>query len=134
MEWAAPLRHRFTRILDELGVDSAWAIAPQWQSQRRPSALQCLGLTRLVEEALSNVIKHSHARRVCVECDIATPSLLRLRVEDDGQGFDTAAARHLSVGLRSMAARAARIGGTLSVDSRPGHTTVCVEVPLAAGG
>ena len=133
--WIAPLRHRFIRILDELNVVSEWRFAAAWHvGGPPPSMLQCLGLARILEEALSNVIKHSHARRVCVECDIATPSLLRLRVEDDGQGFDTAAARHLSVGLRSMAARAARIGGTLSVDSRPGHTTVCVEVPLAAGG
>lgn len=41
VQQAAPLRHRFTLLFDEMGVASQWRIAPQWQG--RPSALQCLG-------------------------------------------------------------------------------------------
>ena len=82
VQWAAPLRHRFTRILDELGVVSHWQIAAQWQGV--PSALQCLGLTRLAEEALSNVIKHSQARHLRVTCAQPRPAVLEVRIEDDG--------------------------------------------------
>ena len=117
VQWAAPLRHRFTRILDEMGVTSLWDMPPHWQG--RPSALQCLGLTRLVEEALSNTIKHSRARQVRVQCTQPQGGALCLRIEDDGVGFDVEAVRHagLSVGMRSMMARAERIGGALEVVS-----------------
>lgn len=129
VQWAAPLRHRFTRILDEMGVASEWRVAPQWPD--RPSALQCLGLTRLVEEALSNVIKHSQARHLRVDVQ-PSPGLLSVRIEDDGVGFDVAAVRGagLSVGMRSMASRAERMGGTLQVESAPGRTVVGVELLL----
>ena len=132
VQWAAPLRHRFTRILDEMGVASQWRIAPQWQGEGdRPSALQCLGLTRLVEEALSNVIKHSQARHLRVEVQ-PSPGMLAVQVEDDGVGFDVRAVQcaGLSVGMRSMAARAERIGGALQVQSRPGRTVVGVVLLL----
>ena len=130
VQWAAPLRHRFTRILDEMGVTSRWDMPPQWQG--RPSALQCLGLTRLVEEALSNTIKHSRARQVRVQCTQPQPDVLCLRIEDDGVGFDVQAVQHagLSVGMRSMAARAERMGGTLEVVSGASGTVVRLEMPL----
>ena len=130
VQWAAPLRHRFTRILDELGVVSHWQIAAQWQGV--PSALQCLGLTRLAEEALSNVIKHSQARHLRVTCAQPRPAVLEVRIEDDGVGFDVAAVQHagLSVGMRSMVARAARIGGTCQVQSGPSGTLVLVTLVL----
>ncbi|THU02822.1 histidine kinase [Lampropedia puyangensis] len=138
VQWVAPLRHRFTHILDELDVASEWNISPQWPAPYLPSALQCLGLTRLMEEALSNVIKHSHARhlRVAIETGIATPrqeGVLVVRIEDDGTGFDVAAVRQagLSVGMRSMAARSERIGAQLQVTSSPCGTMVSVLMVLA---
>ena len=130
VQWAAPLRHRFTRILDEMGVTSLWDIPPHWQG--RPSALQCLGLTRLVEEALSNTIKHSRARQVRVQCTQPQGGALCLRIEDDGVGFDVEAVRHagLSVGMRSMMARAERIGGALEVVSSSAGTKLTVKLAL----
>lgn len=68
----------------------------------RPSALQCLGLTRLVEEVLSNTIKHSRARQVRVQCTQPQGGALCLRIEDDGVGFDVEAVRH--AGLASACA------------------------------
>ncbi len=123
VQWAAPLRHRFTRILDEMGVASEWHTAPHWQE--RPSALQCLGLTRLVEEALSNAIKHSQARHVRVDVCVGA-GVFAVRIEDDGVGFDVPAVQGagLSVGMRSMAARAERMGARFSVESAPGATVV----------
>ena len=130
VQWAAPLRHRFTRILDEMGVTSLWDMPPHWQG--RPSALQCLGLTRLVEEALSNTIKHSRARQVRVQCTQPQGGALCLRIEDDGVGFDVQAVKHagLSVGMRSMVARAERIGGKLEVVSSSSGTKLTVELAL----
>lgn len=132
VQWLAPLRHRFTAIFDALGVACRWQIEPIWQGGVRPSALQCLALTRVVEEALTNVIKHSGARSVSVSCTQPEPQRLRLRMADDGVGFDVAAVQQadLSVGLRSMAARAERLGGRLSVESGSAGTQVHVELAL----
>ena len=130
VQWAAPLRHRFTRIFDEMGVTSKWDMPLQWRG--RPSALQCLGLTRLVEEALSNAIKHSRARQVRVQCTQPHRGALCLSIVDDGVGFDVQAVQHagLSVGMRSMAARTERMGGTLEVESGPAGTVVTVVLAL----
>ena len=139
VQWAAPLRHRVTRILDEMGVASEWRIAAQWRGPVEeggcPSALQCLLLTRLVEEALSNVIKHSQARRVCVECTLPLPGVFAVRVEDDGRGFDVAAVQRagMSVGMRSMAARAERMGAMFRVDSGASGTVVTVTLHMPPG-
>ena len=130
VQWAAPLRHRATSILDELDVVSEWQIPPHWQV--RPSVQQCLGLSRLVEEALSNVIKHSRAQHLWVECTQPLPHTLVVRIKDDGVGFDVNAVQraNLSVGMRSMAARADRIGGRFTVQSSAQGTVVQVVLAL----
>ena len=133
VQWIAPIRHRFTRIFDELDIDSRWQVASAWSGNtHRPTALQCLVLARLLEEALSNILKHSQARRVLV--DVQQPSVDRMQVsiEDDGVGFDVQAVQQsgLSVGMRSMTARAERLGTVLRVDSGNGGTRLSVTVKL----
>ncbi|WP_301116327.1 7TM diverse intracellular signaling domain-containing protein [Pusillimonas sp. (ex Stolz et al. 2005)] len=134
VQWLAPLRHRFTRLFDELEVAITWDVAEKWRT--RPSALHCLGLARLVEEALSNVIKHGRARHVRVVCAQPKADILRIVVEDDGVGFDVQAVRDAGqgVGMRSMAARAERLGGSLDVESGPDGTVVCVTVQVKQDG
>lgn len=131
-QWAAPIRHRFTHLFDEMGVESNWQFDEVWQDQ--PSPLQCLGLTRLIEEVLSNIIKHSRAKHVRICCSQPQADVLQLEISDDGVGFDLAAVQHagLSVGMRSMAARAERMGAKLHIVSSPEGTSVSVRVPLAA--
>lgn len=130
-EWAAPLRHRYMQLFDELDVACRWTLPPHWRPA--PTALQCLALQRVVEESLTNVIKHSRARHVRVSLALHEGSSLRLEIEDDGIGFDVDAVRtaNLSVGVRSMHDRVARVGGTLALRSAPGATCVCVTLPLA---
>lgn len=132
VQWAAPLRHRFTRLFDEMEVRSSWAVDERWRHP--PNALLCLGLTRLVEEALSNVIKHSRANHVSVTCAQPEAGRLHLVIADDGVGFDVAAVRSagLSVGMRSMAARMERLGGTFEVESGAEGTVVSVTVAFDA--
>ncbi|WP_140468188.1 sensor histidine kinase [Hymenobacter nivis] len=86
---------------------------------------------RLVQELLTNVVKHARARQVLVQLMRHGPDL-QLVVEDDGCGFDPAA-RPPGVGLRSVQARAQYLGGTAEVQSRPGQgTTVSLELRLPA--
>ncbi|MBF5005385.1 histidine kinase [Diaphorobacter sp. NR2-3-3-1] len=133
VQWIAPLRHRFTRIFDELEVDSSWQVAPQWLDPAlRPSVLQSLNLSRLVEDALSNVIKHSRATRVRVRCEQPDATRFVVCVEDNGVGFDVTSMQQqrTSVGMRSMTARAAHIAGTLTIESGTCGTQVAVEITL----
>lgn len=86
---------------------------------------------RIVQEALTNVGRHSHAREASVIVIFADEAL-RAIVEDNGTGFDTDAARQRkSLGLIGMHERARLVGGRLAIESRPGQgTTVLVEVPI----
>src|SRR5256885_1363686 len=97
-----------------------------------PGALQCLALTRVLEEALANVIKHSRAQCVQVQLQWPEPHWLMLRITDDGAGFDVAAVQQagMGVGLRSMQARLQRLGGHLDMDSEPGATVLAAWLPV----
>ncbi len=134
VEWIAPLRHRFTNILDDLGLDSRWRVPQQWVI--KPSAVQCMALTRIVEEAFSNIIKHSRASFVEVSCELSADGLMVLTIQDNGVGFDVAAVQRagLSVGLRSMEARAQRMDATFKATSHPGETRLVISLQLSAPG
>ncbi len=130
-QWLAPLRHRFVRLLETLDVASEWHVPERWPVL--PGATQCLALTRFVEEAMTNVIKHAHARRVALRLERDADGM-RLCIEDDGVGFDLDAVLNagLSVGIHSMRRRIARIGGTLHISSAPGRTLLCVHLGAGA--
>lgn len=78
------------------------------------------------------MVKHSRARRVGVALRQPAPGELLLEIEDDGVGFDVDAVRaaNLSVGVRSMATRIARVGGTLDIASAPGRTRLLARLAL----
>jgi signal transduction histidine kinase len=84
---------------------------------------------RLVQEALTNVVRHAGARRAKVEV-LERDGHLDLVVTDDGQGFD-AAVRAAGFGLRGMRERVELLGGRLEVASGPGGTRLAAEVPVA---
>lgn len=123
-EWMARTRHRFSTLFDELDVTSHWSCLPEWPEP--PSVAACLELTRLLEEALSNVLKHSAATEVDIRLDADVHGALTLEVRDNGVGFDIAAVSHEAsgIGLSSMQARIARLGGHLHLESRPGRSVV----------
>jgi signal transduction histidine kinase len=93
----------------------------------RPEAEQ--ELYRLAQEALNNVLKHAHARHVSIELDVTTNRAV-LEVADDGVGFEPDLHGGHGFGLPGMRERAAKLGGTLQVESAPGAgTRIRVEVP-----
>ena len=98
----------------------------------RLSSLHRITIYRITQEALHNAAKHSRARTVSILLD-RRPDGLRLIVEDDGVGFDVAAAdgNGSGLGLHSLRERAGLLGGTLSIESSPGAgTAVVVDLPL----
>jgi signal transduction histidine kinase len=89
-------------------------------------------LYRVTQETLNNVGKHAGASRVTVSLAAENGSV-RLRINDDGVGFDPVAASRLlsqgHFGLAGMRERVEMVGGHLTIDSAPGNgTTVDVEM------
>jgi signal transduction histidine kinase len=94
---------------------------------------------RVVQEALTNVVRHARAARVSVFLERRPDQLLAV-VEDNGAGFDPAAAPRTprpngGLGLPGMRERVALVAGTLQIESSPGAgTTVFVRIPLPQPG
>ncbi len=91
-------------------------------------------LFRVASEAVSNALKHAHAKEIAVALDIRDGAAT-LTVWDDGRGFDQAGHQpqpgHL--GLPGMRERVERIGGLLQIESAPGAgTTITVRVAIPA--
>jgi signal transduction histidine kinase len=93
-------------------------------------------LYRVTQESLNNVGKHAGASRVTVSLAAENGSV-RLRINDDGVGFDPVAAGRLlsegHFGLAGMRERVEMVGGHLSIDSAPGSGTT-VDVAMANQG
>jgi signal transduction histidine kinase len=83
---------------------------------------------RIAQEALANVARHARATLVEVTLGTTDTGALQLKVTDDGAGFDAARAAS-GMGLSNMQARAAEAGGSVTVRSQPGNTSVVLSVP-----
>ncbi|MBX3605996.1 MAG: cache domain-containing protein [Piscinibacter sp.] len=91
-------------------------------------------LFRVTQESLTNIQKHAGASSVQVRL-IRHARGVRLTITDDGVGFDVPSIRvdpRRGIGLRNMRERVETIGGTFTIDSRPGRTVVRAELPRAA--
>ncbi len=90
---------------------------------------------RVVQESITNVLRHASARRIDVRIE-RRPNAISISIRDDGRGFDTAgtlgrAAADGHLGVVGMRERVRGRGGTFAVDSRPGAgTRITVELPL----
>ena len=98
------------------------------KGQSVPSRVS-IEVLRVLQEALNNVRKHAHARRIVVRLEHRRTSLV-LSVRDDGVGFDPAEVER-GYGRQSMHERAQSIGARLRIASTRGRgTTVSLHVPL----
>jgi signal transduction histidine kinase len=87
-------------------------------------------LYRVVQESLTNIVKHANAHNVSVSIARRGPTVAAV-IEDDGAGFDQRAVREEGVGLLGMRERLSFVDGRLEIESRPGAgTTIVAEVPL----
>ena len=96
-----------------------------------PSAVQ-IGLYRILQEALTNVARHSGAKAVSIRF-ARSATALEVAVIDDGCGFDAKAVAVSShrLGIQSMRERTAMLGGTFSFAAQRKGTKILVHVPLA---
>jgi signal transduction histidine kinase len=95
---------------------------------RLPAEIET-ALYRIVQEALTNVVKHAQARHVSIVVTRRAGSVATL-IEDDGKGFVPAEDSE-GLGVVGMRERVALLDGTLQIESGAGGgTTIAVEVPL----
>ena len=87
---------------------------------------------RTLQEALTNVVKHSGANTVAVDM-VVSESMLSLEIHDDGHGIGaTDLEKQHSFGLRGLAERARSVGGWLEVSLGKGGAALLLTVPVAA--
>ena len=133
-------------LLDDLGLPAALAhlgndlakrsgltvrVLPQVQEERLPE-MQAVSLFRVAQEALRNVERHANATQVDIRLDDSGDQL-RLRITDDGRGFDVKnieLSKDRGIGLSNMRERVERNGGTFQLVSQPGHTALTASFPL----
>ncbi|WP_284615307.1 sensor histidine kinase [Aquabacterium humicola] len=109
---------------DASGIDVHRTIEPL---RLRPNAE--LVVYRLVQEALTNISKYAQARNVWISLALHEGAVLA-SVRDDGIGFDTHTATRAAYGLVGMRYRVAAEGGTLAIESSPGHgALILVTLP-----
>jgi signal transduction histidine kinase len=114
-------------IAEQSGTDVD--IAAQLGDARLPPVAET-ALYRIVQEALTNVVKHASARRVSITL-VRKGATAVVVVEDDGTGFDPGTTRRDALGLVGMRERVALVGGRLEIESSPGGgTTLVAEVPV----
>jgi GAF domain-containing protein len=136
-------------LLDDLGLPAAlrWYVGAQAERAglaaevvagalpRDLSPALATSCFRIVQEAVTNVVRHARATRLTVTLDCADATL-DLTVSDDGAGFDVPAARRRalegeSLGLLGLEERAELAGGRSVIESAPGQgTTVRVSLPV----
>ncbi|MDE3231658.1 MAG: GAF domain-containing sensor histidine kinase [Chloroflexota bacterium] len=96
---------------------------------RLPAAVE-VAVYRITQEAVTNVIRHAHARSCCVRLQV-TDALLLLDVYDDGVGMGDSG--RVGVGLASMRERAEELDGTFTLsEAQPSGTCVTVRLPLGS--
>ncbi|UVL55905.1 PAS domain S-box protein [Pseudomonas sp. B21-035] len=129
-------------------LDAGIASAIEWQARRFEARTQipCLvqvpenlpplsdakaiGLFRILQEALTNVMRHAQAHTVQISLSLDGQTL-RLTVIDDGVGFVLEQSRPTSFGLVGMRERVLMLGGSMTLESEPGEgTSLSVAIPL----
>lgn len=129
-------------------LDAGIASAIEWQARRFEARTQipCLvqvpdnlpslpdataiGLFRILQESLTNVMRHAEAHTVELNLTLSD-GVLCMSIADDGKGFDQRAERPVSFGLVGMRERVLIMGGQLHLDTSPGEgTTLRIHIPL----
>jgi signal transduction histidine kinase len=125
------LRFRLGKRLEAAGIRFEWHVqeTPPLPWLNSTASLQIL---RILQEALTNVLKHAAADVIRVETGSGADHVF-IRLLDNGRGFDVAAVsqKPSGRGLQNLHRRAAALHGRVDIASRPGETIVALFLPLA---
>ncbi len=129
----AAWRNRWDSRLQAIGLDLCWQVGDDLE-QLELGSNATLQVMRVLQEAVTNTVKHAVAQKVtvCAGIDEAAERALVLDIRDNGRGLDVAPASTGGRGLRHMAQRAETLGGTLTVANAPGGgVLVRLRIPLS---
>ncbi|MDR0779574.1 MAG: hypothetical protein LBF16_02620, partial [Pseudomonadales bacterium] len=125
-ELIAPLRHRLMRAFEARGIDCQWQLT-DLTGIRLLDARTSAGTMRVLQEGLTNVLRHSGATSAEVKVGVKDKAL-QLSIFDNGHGFDQSTPSS-GLGLRSMRTRVSRLGGRFDVQSSKKGTALTIEIP-----
>lgn len=128
------VRWYLDRQVTDTGVAVEFVSLSLKDDDRFPATLET-ACFRIVQEGVTNIVRHAGAKRISVKLERNGGELL-LVISDDGIGFDPEAVRAAETratwGLTAMEERAQAVGGTLTIDSAPSRgTQICAIFPLA---
>lgn len=123
----ANFRHRWDENLSALGIEARWQIADSVLSQNI-GAHQVMQVLQVLQEALTNVVKHASASRIDIAIRREPGGEIVFEVLDDGYGIDENAAAR-GRGRLSMHRRAERLGGRLQIERATQGTRVMLRIP-----
>ena len=122
-DWRAEIMAR----LEQADIKAFWS-RPEEDLPQTLSSRVFMQVTRILREAVSNVIRHSGATACEIRCRVS-PTTLRIIVRDDGRGISVDLRQGL--GMTTMKRRAKKIEGQCLVESRPGAgVVISLTVPL----
>jgi len=131
-EMLSPLRHRLSVLFESQHIACHWQLSGI-ENIHLPTA-RSMDVMRILQEGLTNVLKHSHADSVHIELS-DDAGQLTLVIKDNGVGFDpVVSAPQGGTGMRSMRGRASRLGGTFETQRINGETILTITIPGAGTG
>ncbi|MFG0215214.1 HAMP domain-containing sensor histidine kinase [Brevibacillus porteri] len=124
------LKEAILELLDELTRKNTMQLSWEIEDvEGLPSGIED-HLFRILQESLSNTLRHARATQITVKL-FTLQEQVRLRVSDDGVGFDPDGEKMTSYGLRSMQERVAEVGGSMEIYSAIGKgTQIEVRIPI----
>jgi signal transduction histidine kinase len=122
--WAAPIRLHFDPIFLALEMEIQWKFSEMWHTQSTLHDYHTLGI--VLDEILTNLIKHSHAKQIQIHLYDSALYPFILDIADDGIGFDPQQIQqnHQGIGLRSMQQRLNNIQAKMHIQSHTGKTFI----------
>ncbi|MEP7083310.1 MAG: sensor histidine kinase [Betaproteobacteria bacterium] len=128
------LRYRLEPRLKAAGIRLVWQVR-ELPPLPNLTPRNVLHILRVLQEALTNVLKHAQAQRITVTTEMdALAGAALITVADDGHGFETesviAPGKRSGRGLGNMRRRSEAVGGNLAIDSSPTGTRVTLALPL----
>lgn len=124
----------FEDVVQQIGnrIQKQYSIPVRFSARNVPAVIESsvsLGLYRIIQEALLNVVRHAGAAAIEMRL-LGAANFLEVLIADNGRGF-VPGEKTGGLGLINMVQRADLLGGSLSVESHPGQgTKICVRIPL----
>lgn len=125
----ADLRHETVERLALARIRTHWPIGPEFDDERLVEAQPNRVFVSVVRELASNIIRHSGASEVAVECTLDADGLA-LRLADNGRGLGAGGEAPAGNGLINMRKRINEMGGAIEIDSRADGLTILIRLPL----